>query len=109
MEMFKSFSSWRTYTEVAIRTFCVGVGCLIVSVVIGIASVFRALWLRSVKFVGNYPNIALGGFLVAITLVWVVTFVRMRARAVIAEDQRDSITWQFSRYKEQHEIIHKDN
>lgn len=80
-----------------------------VSVVVGIASVFRALWLRSVRFVGCYPSISLGGFLVIVVLVWVFTFARMRARAVNAEDQRDSVSWQFTKYKEQHEILQKDN
>ena len=47
-----------------------------------------------------YPNIALGGGLVIIAVVWVLTFASMRAKTVGAEHQRDSLSYELSKYTE---------
>lgn len=71
-------------------------------VVIGLLSLFRAAWRFMTRQVGNYPSIALGGFLVAFFLVWLLTFASMRARAVSAEDRCCSIAYEYKLFKEQH-------
>lgn len=103
--MIKTFCSvkfWLKHTELAVWHLAKGVAMLMVSVFGGIVSLSLALWRFLTRWVGNYPSIALGGFLVALFLVWLVTFMSMRARAVSAEAQRDSIAWKYTEFKEQH-------
>ena len=71
-------------------------------VLMGLLSLFRAMWRFMSRQVGKYPSVALGGFLVAVFLVWLLTFASMRARAVGAEEQRDSISYQYSFFKTSH-------
>lgn len=54
------------------------------------------------RFVGNNPAVAVGGFVFIVAITWLLTFVSMRARAVGAEMQRDSIAWQYQNFKEKH-------
>ena len=72
------------------------------AVFVGLASLFLALWRLSSRWVGNYPSIALGGFLVAFFLIWLLTFVSMRERAVSAEDRYSAIVYEYKLFREQH-------
>ena len=56
-----------------------------------------------VRFTGNYPNIVLGASIVVAVLVWVLTFTSMRARAVGAEHQRDSLSYELSKFTEMYD------
>jgi hypothetical protein len=52
--------------------------------------------------VSNNPKVTLCAFVVIAALVWLLTFVKMECRAVGAENQRDSIAWQYQDFKEKH-------
>lgn len=75
---------------------------VLTSIFFGIVSLLVWLWRSAVSLVGRFPNIALGAFIVIACLVWVLTFVSMRVRAVGAEHQRDSVSWEYSQFKESH-------
>lgn len=85
-----------------LKSFGWGLKRMLTCVIFGIVSLLVWGWRYACKFVGKYPNIALGGFIVIVTLVWFVTFVKMRHRAVSAEYQRDHVVWQFTDFKRQH-------
>lgn len=102
MKAFTSFNAWWQFTKTGAATFIKGVYFLCASVVMGAASIIRAVWLRMTRWVGNYPSIALGFFIVAALAIWLGTFTLMRARAVGAEEQRDSISYLYTSFKEQH-------
>ena len=85
-----------------LKKFAWGLMRIITCIILGVVSVIAWLWRCLVRFVGNNPTIAIGGFAVVLVLTWVLTFVNMRARAVGAESQRDSIAWQYQNFKEQH-------
>ncbi len=72
------------------------------TLVMGIVSMFVKAWRWTARMVSAYPDIALGGFIVCLILVWVATFVGMRTRAVGAESQRDKIAYEYMIFKEEH-------
>ena len=100
--MFGTFSEWGRYTCEALTTFVKGLYAMAYAFIAGLVSLFAGLWRSLVYLVGKYPSIALGGFLVAVIIAWLVTFMTMRARAIGAEAQRDSIAWQYTDFKEKH-------
>lgn len=102
MKTFGSLREWWLYTKSATGKTAVGIFSVVVSIFMGVASVLLALWRFMARKVGRYPNIALGAFLVAVILAWLLTFVSMRARAVGAECQRDALAYQFTAFKECH-------
>lgn len=102
LKPFESVSSWWSCLKSAAFSLAKGVVLLLKSMILGAASLFLALWRLLSRCVGRYPSFALGAFLSLVFLVWLVTFMTMRARATGAEAQRDSISWQFSEFKEQH-------
>ena len=102
MIMFESFGTWRDYSRNAIRHLAVGICRVCVSLFVGAASLFRALWRVIVRAVGRHPSIAVCAFLAAVFFAWLLTFMTMRARAVSAEAQRDSLAWQYTAFKESH-------
>lgn len=102
MKQFQSFREWRVCVRDAARHLLAGFIGVARAVFVGIGSLLFALWRFLSRQVGRYPSFALGSFLVAILLVWVLTFVRMRARAVGAEEQRDSLSYQYSYFKASH-------
>lgn len=102
MEMFKSFSEWFGCVKSAASHLLKVVSLSFRIVFVGMLSVLHALWRFLAKKVEKYPSFALGSFLVVSILVWMLTFVTMRARAVGAEEQRDSISYQYESFKEQH-------
>lgn len=100
--IYESPQEWWDYFENGAKDFCFGLWDIIVSIVMGIVSLLVYLWKLTAKFIGKYPNFALGGFIVISVTVWVLTFVSLKVRAVGAEAQRDSISYEFSHFKEQH-------
>ena len=82
--------------------FAKGLYQFVQAVIMGLASLLCALWRFLVRLVGKYPDTALGGFVVAIFLVWLLTFMTMRAKAVGAEAQRDAVSYEFQAFKERH-------
>ena len=102
LKPFDSLSSWWSCVRSAGINLVRGVSLLLKALLLGITSLFLAVWRRMSRWVGGNPSIALGGFLVTVFLAWLITFMAMRARAVGAEAQRDSLAWQYSEFKERH-------
>lgn len=105
MEKSLIFESWRTWKVCFLsgcKHFAWGLMRIVTCIFLGIASLAFAAWRAMVKFVRNYPDISLGAFIVLAGLIWVLTFVSMRAKTVGAEMQRDSIAWQYKNFKKSH-------
>lgn len=102
MKVFYSSSEWWGCAKTAASNLSRGT-CLFMRVVfVGISSVLCALWRLLSRWVGSNPSVALGGFLAAIFITWLLTFAAMRARAVGAESQRDRLSYEYATFKEQH-------
>ena len=102
MRYFISFNEWMGCVKDAALHFS---NFLLLTgrfVLMGLLSLFRAVWRFMSRQVGNYPSLALGGFVATVFIVWLLTFVTMRARAVGAEEQRDSISYQYTYFKSSH-------
>ena len=100
--IFESFNEWWQYIKKSLWYLLKGVTTIILSVVCGVFSFLLYVWRSVCRFIGKYPNIALGGFIAIAAIVWLLTFVKMRHRAVSAEEQRDSIAWQYTDFKQNH-------
>ena len=100
--LFESFRQWRVCMASGVRNACWGVTRIVTGFILGIVSILVWIWRVCCRFVGKYPNVALGGFIVIVFIVWMLTFVKMRTRAVGAEHQRDSIAWQYQNFKTSH-------
>ena len=96
--LFDDFHQWLTCLMAGIKKLLWGTFRIVTCLIGAVLSLLRALWRRMVRFVGMYPNIALGGALVLNAVVWVLTFAHMRARAVGAESQRDSLHYELSKW-----------
>lgn len=100
--VFESWKSWRVCFVSGLKKAGWGIARIITCILLGIISIFVHVWRVIVRFVGLNPKLAIGGFFVIVIIVWLLTFVSMRARAVGAEHQRDSIAWQYQDFKEKH-------
>ena len=97
--LFDSRHQWRTCFLAGCKSFLWGLMRIVSCIILGILSVFRALWRCLVVFVSNNPKVAIIGTIVIALIVWLVTFASMRARAVGAESQRDSISYAYYHFK----------
>ena len=100
--VFKDFTEWRRFLWRAVMHLLKGIARIIFAVVFGLWSLLVHAWRASVSWVGRYPNIALGGFIVVAVLIFVLMFARNRAKVLGLESQRDSIAWQYQAFKESH-------
>lgn len=100
---FDDFHQWLTCLLAGIKKFCWGVFRIVTCLIGAVLSLLMALWRKVVKFVGMYPNIAVSIALVVIALVWVLTFASMRVRAVGAEHQRDSLSYELSKFTQMYD------
>ena len=100
--IFESWHSWQVCFLSGVKKLCWGFGRIVTCIILGVVSVVVWLWRMACKFVGNYPNVALGTFIVIAAVVWLLTFVSMKSRAIGAEHQRDSIAWQYHNFKTTH-------
>ena len=98
--LFDDFHQWLTCLMTGIKKFLWGLVRIFTCLIGAVLSLLRALWRKMVRFVGMYPNIALGGGLVLMAIVWVLTFAPMRAKTVGSEHQRDSLFYELSKYTE---------
>lgn len=102
MKIFFSVKEWWLYVKSAAIHLVKGIARIVYAVVMGVVSVIVWLWRCMVGFVRNHPSIALGGFIVVVSVVWLLMFAQIRATKVGLEAQRDSIAYQFSYFKESH-------
>jgi hypothetical protein len=96
---FDSWHQWKVCFLAGCKEFWWGLMRIISCILLGILSVLRALWRGLVVFVSHNPKVAIGGTIVVAFIVWLVTFASMRARAVGAESQRDSISYAYYQFK----------
>lgn len=101
--LFDDFHQWLTCLLAGVRKFCWGIFRIVTCLIGAVLSLLRALWRRMVRFTGNYPNIVLGADIVVVALVWVLTFASMRARVVGAEHQRDSLSYELSKFTQMYD------
>ena len=101
--LFDDFHQWLTCLLAGVRKFCWGIFRIVTCLIGAVLSLLMALWRRMVRFTGNYPNIVLGAAIVVVALVWVLTFASMRARVVGAEHQRDSLSYELSKFTQMYD------
>ena len=100
--LFETWKSWKVCFLSGVKNFLWGLARIVTCIIFGIISLLVWLWNCACRWVGRHPNVALGGFIVVAVVVWVLTFVSMRTRAVGAELQRDSIAWKYQEFKMNH-------
>lgn len=100
--LYESREEWSEDFICFVSRFAIGLWKTFCCLFFGIVSVVVWLWKCAVNAVERFPNIALGGFIVVTGIVWVLTFASMRAKAVGAEAERDSISWEYLHFKETH-------
>lgn len=102
MRKFCSVNEWWGCVKNAASHLLKGFCLLANAVFVGVVSVMCALWRFLSSLVGRYPSVALGAFLVALYVTWLLTFVSMRSRAICAEDRCSAISYEYTTFKEQH-------
>lgn len=100
--LFDSWHQWKVCFLAGCKKLVWGFMRIVSCLILGVLSLFRALWRAIVGFVQRNAEISIGCALVIVFAVWVLTFASMRARAVGAECQRDSISWEFQKFKKGH-------
>jgi len=98
MKVIYSLEDWKIFAEISIRSFFLGILRPIWLIIVGVISLCNYLWKLSLKFVRKNPSYAVVVFVIVVFMTWLLTFVSMRTRAVGAEFQRDSISYELSRY-----------
>ena len=101
--LFDDFHQWLVCLLAGIKKLAWGVFRIVTCLIGAVLSLLRALWRRIVKFVGMYPNIAVGAALVIMALIWMFTFASMRAKTVSAEHQRDSLSYELSKFTQMYD------
>lgn len=96
--LFENFRQWRVCFCAGVEKMVWGLCRIITCIVLGIISIFVWLWRKLIDFVGINPKFSTITALVIIALVWVFTFVKMRSRATGAEHQRDSLSYELSKF-----------
>lgn len=100
--IFESWHSWWVCFASGWQKLAWGLCRIVTCIILGVISLIVAAWRAMVRWVGRYPNIALGAFIVVVALVWLLMFARNRATKVGLEAQRDSVAWQYQQFKEGH-------
>ena len=103
--MFDSWQSWRICMWSAFRKLICGLVRLVLFTIGGLLSVIRGVWRSCVGFVREYPNIALGGAIVICAIVWLLSFAQGRANLKTAEFQRDSLSYELSKYTQLYDTV----
>jgi len=103
--MFDSWQSWRVCMWSAFRKFVWGLVRMVLFTIGGLLSVIRGVWRTCVGFVREYPNIALGGSIVICVVVWLLSFAYGRASLKTAEFQRDSLSYELSKYTQAYDTV----
>lgn len=104
-KLFKSWSEWASFMLESLKGFGLGILHILWGIVNGIASLAVALWDLMVGFTSKYPKLMLMLSATLMFLIWLGTFVSLRTTAVAAEDQRDSISYQYGLLLDQMETV----
>lgn len=96
--LFENFRQWRVCFSAGVSKMVWGICRIITAIVLGIVSILVWLWRKLIDFVGLNPKFSIITAVIVVVLVWLFTFVNMRARAVGAEHQRDSLSYELSKF-----------
>ena len=101
--LFDSWHQWKVCFCEGCKKMVRGLLRIITCVIFGFLSVVRWLWQLFIAFVKKNTAIAIGGFLVVILLTWLLTFIQMRVQVVGTEHQRDSLSYELSKFTQMYE------
>lgn len=96
--LFENFRQWRVCFCAGVSKMVWGICRIITAIVLGIVSILVWLWRKLTDFVGLNPKFSIITAVIIVILVWLFTFVNMRSRAVGAEHQRDSLSYELSKF-----------
>lgn len=97
--LFDSFHQWKVCFISGCKSFSWGLARIISCLILGLFSIVRACWRNLIIFVSNNPKVTIISALVIVFIVWISTFTSMRAMAVGAECQRDSVSYELYMFK----------
>ena len=100
--LFESWHSWKVCFLSGVKKTAWGIGRIVTCIILGIISIIVWLWRCAVNCVKQNPQIALCAFLIVVFLVWLVMYASSKAERLGAEEQRDSIAWQYQEFKQLH-------
>lgn len=101
--LFDSWHSWKVCFLSGCKKFLWGFVRIITCIILGILSVIRWLWRLLRKAVGDYPT---SSIIIAVLLcigIYLFMFVKGRARLVTAEHQRDSLSYELSKFTQMYD------
>lgn len=101
--LFDNFRQWNVCFLAGCRNAIWGIFRIITCILFGTLSIIRYFWRLFVGFVRKNPVIAIVGFMVVIVITWLITFVQMCARAIGAEHQRDSMSYELSKFTQMYD------
>lgn len=96
--LFDSWHQWKVCFREGCKKMVWGIIRIITCVILGLLSIIRWLWQFFIAFVKKNTAIAVGVFLVVILLTWLLTFMKMRVQVVGTEHQRDSLSYELSKF-----------
>lgn len=96
--LFENLRQWRVCFCAGVSKMVWGICRIITAIVLGIVSILVWLWRKLTDFVGLNPKFSIITAVIIVILVWLFTFVNMRSRAVGAEHQRDSLSYELSKF-----------
>ena len=96
--MFDSFRSWYICMGAQLKSFVYSFIRLVLFTVTGFLSLLRWLWRLLIKAVGNYPAVTIVAACGACIVIFLATYASGRAKLVTAEYQRDSLSYELSKF-----------
>lgn len=96
--MFDSFRGWYICMGAQLKSLVYSFVRLVLYSVTGILSLIRWLWRLLVKAVGSYPSVTIVVALGACIVIFLATYTSGRAKLVSAEYQRDSLSYELSKF-----------
>lgn len=103
--LFENFKQWRVCFMAGVQKMVWGFCRIITCIIFGFISILVWLWREFVAMVRNNPKFFIIAFAILAVLIWLFTFVSMRARAVGAEHQRDSISYELSKFTQMYDEV----
>ena len=101
--MFDSFRVWYICMGAQLKSLVYSLVRLVLYSLTGILSLIRWLWRLLVKAAGNYPTVTIVVALGACIIIFLGTYTSGRAKLVSAEFQRDSLSYELSKFTQAYE------
>ncbi len=96
--LFDSFHQWKVCFLSGCKKMSWGFIRIVSCLILGVLSVIRWIWRCVVSFISREPVVSLIAFIVILIATWLMTFTSMRMRVVGTEHQRDSISYELSKF-----------